>query len=127
MSGRDNATPDAVLAGATSKPTVKLTEMRNRGRVPVQAVAAFQLKEQTDEIPWRRTRYGWEDASRWKPTSSLNPEPVPGLHPLAWSAILVLSVLSILLWASEPDELAFLLPGSSHGKRRKEGEETKGS
>jgi hypothetical protein len=67
---------------------------------------------------WRRTRFGWEDSRSWAPVSTLRPEAVPGMHPLAWSAILVLSVLSLALWAAGEDELGRMAPGLVAGNGR---------
>lgn len=66
--------------------------------------------EDTGSGYWRRTRFGWEDTRSWEPVTGLRPEATPGMHPLAWSAILVLSVLSLALWASGEDELGRMAP-----------------
>lgn len=80
--------------------------------------AATSVQE-NDPCPWRYTRFGWEDSSRWQRSPVTRVEPVPGIHPLAWSAILCLSVLVLLLWASSEDELARWLPNLVQTAERK--------
>lgn len=65
---------------------------------------------ETNQDFWRRTRFGWEDTRDWDPVTSLRPEAIPGMHPLAWSAVLVLSVLCLALWAAGEDELGRMAP-----------------
>jgi hypothetical protein len=73
---------------------------------------------------WRHTRFGWEDSRHWEPVTDLRPEPMPGMHPLAWAGLLTLSVLVMVVWASESDEVAALLPGAVPQRQRKSKIET---
>lgn len=60
---------------------------------------------------WRYTRFGWEDSAKWRALPNPRPEPVPGIHPVAWAGMLCLGVLVLLVWASSEDELGGMLPG----------------
>jgi|GEM_PF-4379008 len=79
----------------------------------------FQSDSGDNGTAWRHTRFGWEDSTHWEPVTDLRPELVPGMHPLAWAGLLTLSVLVLLVWASEEDEVAQLAPSiiATHQRR----------
>ncbi len=81
-----------------------------------------QAKTSTSDegTTWRHTRFGWEDSRYWEPVTELRPEPMPGMHPLAWAGLLTLSVLVLLIWASETDEVARLAPALVSSRERSE-------
>ena len=65
-----------------------------------QAVAPYQ--DTAISSTWRRTRYGWEDSSKWVTAKPIRFERrIELIHPLAISGIILLSSIGMLIWASE--------------------------
>ena len=60
-----------------------------------------------EESTWRKTRFGWMDSSKWE-----RPEPVAYerrielVHPLLFSAIIILVTTGFLIWSSEERQWA---------------------
>jgi len=71
----------------------------------VSTVDAVWAQEEVVESKWRKTKYGWLDSSRWQ-----RPEPagierrIELIHPLLYSAFLLVSSTGLLIWASEGDD-----------------------
>ena len=61
------------------------------------------LSQETDiGHNWRKTRYGWEDSSKWiQAEPILFERRIELIHPLAISGFLLLSSVGMLIWASE--------------------------
>ena len=57
---------------------------------------------------WRRTSQGWEDSSRWFSESDAPPQLLELVHPLVWTMLVLIAVISVMIWASEEWELARL-------------------
>ena len=57
--------------------------------------------------PWRKTKFGWLDSTRWD-----RPEPVAEerrielLHPLLFSALMILVTIGFLIWSTEEQQWA---------------------
>ena len=69
--------------------------------------AMFLQISAQEESPWRKTRFGWMDSTRWD-----RPEPVAYerrielVHPLLFSAIIILVTTGFLIWSSEERDWA---------------------
>lgn len=72
------------------------------GSIAALSPIALVIQETEYAHNWRKTRYGWEDSSKW-----VQAEPIPFerrielIHPLAVSGIILLSSIGMLIWASE--------------------------
>lgn len=109
VSPNDEAAPDSrPVAVATNQPADgPAVNQSDNGGHSIQAGGEASAGSEPADPAWlRRTRFGWEDSRDWEPATDVRPEPVPGLHPLLWSALLVFLVVAMLVWASEEDELA---------------------
>jgi len=55
-----------------------------------------------EETSWRRTRFGWVDTKTWeRPSNPPSRYRVEQIHPLAFSALIVLLSVALLIWATE--------------------------
>ena len=65
------------------------------------------IAQEESESQWRKTKFGWMDASRWN-----RPQPVAAerrielVHPLLLSALMILTCTGFLIWSSEEKDWA---------------------
>ena len=66
------------------------------------------------DTTWRHTKYGWQDSARWPVADAFTPsKTVELLHPIVWAAIVLLSVVTSTIWASNEWETARLFRSDS--------------
>lgn len=80
----------------------------------------------TNAIPtsWRLTRFGWQDSTSWFVDSFAPIKTVELIHPLVWTALVLVTVLLVMIWASEEWDLARLFSSKvdgTAGKNRQTG------
>ncbi len=63
----------------------------------------------TQANPYRKTRFGWQDARNWLEPHEVTPQEQVPIHPLWVSVGLVLLVVGTMIWSSEEDEIAQIL------------------
>lgn len=69
------------------------------------------------ESTWRYTRFGWQDSSQWMAEANRIHPPrrrFDQLHPLTFALLIVLSVMTATLWASNEWEVARLIGASDN-------------
>lgn len=68
------------------------------------AVEMVYAQQEDFGTKWRMTKFGWRDASRWEVPKPVKFERrIELVHPLLFSALLVLSSTGLLIWAAEGD------------------------
>ena len=67
---------------------------------------------------WRKTRYGWEDSSKWVQAETIRFERrIELVHPLSVSGIILLLSVGMLIWSSEEWDTERLFRSSKSIKR----------
>ena len=50
---------------------------------------------------WRYTKFGWQNASSWVgPNAGVPRQTIELMHPLVWAGIVLISVITAMIWAS---------------------------
>ncbi|MFK7769740.1 MAG: hypothetical protein AB8B55_21210 [Mariniblastus sp.] len=58
---------------------------------------------------WRRTKDGWQDSTTWSNGDQFVPrKSFQSIHPFVWAAIVLLSVIAAMIWASNEWEISRL-------------------
>jgi hypothetical protein len=58
--------------------------------------------QQEFEMNWRKTRFGWDDLSKWSRPPVIEFERrIELIHPLAFAGMILTSSLCLMIWASE--------------------------
>lgn len=67
---------------------------------------------------WKKTRFGWEDSTLWEQPAPIEAERrIELIHPLLFSAFLILVTTGFLIWSSEERHWEeFVQPGLSEKK-----------
>ncbi len=76
--------------------------------------------QETGDSNWRRTSQGWVNSNRWNRPARVEFERrIELVHPLAFSALIVLFSLGMLIWASEEAQWSQVTQSSRNGWRRR--------
>ncbi|MEM9409838.1 MAG: hypothetical protein AAGA30_01920 [Planctomycetota bacterium] len=77
------------------------------------AVAATYIAQVDGGSRWRMTRQGWVDLAEWdRPVPIQYERRIELIHPITFSALLLLFSLGMMIWASEEDDLAKFISAS---------------
>ena len=78
---------------------------------------SFRPAAAQEETSWRKTRFGWQDMSAWNQSKSQATYRIELIHPVIFSASIVMFSIAVLIWATEEYDWGRLFVGKEPSSR----------
>ena len=79
-----------------------------------------------EETTWRMTRFGWKDLSTWERPVSKTVYRIEQVHPLTFSACVVVLSIAVLIWATEEHDWGRLFKWGDGSVRKRRDKQFEG-